>query len=70
MATHSPPTRRSSGACDRNGSFIRHEREFEDVLGDDPRLELVAATDAHEGPVYVGPEPAFLEEVKTPKERE
>ncbi len=70
MAPDAPVTRRSRRTRDRNSSFRQHGCEFEDVLGDDPRLELVAATDAHEGPVYVGPEPAFLEEVKTPKERE
>jgi gluconolactonase len=40
-------------------SFVTHERAFEDVLGDDPQLELVAETDAHEGPVYVAAEDAL-----------
>jgi len=33
--------------------FDVYDPEFEAVLGDDARLELVAETDAHEGPVYV-----------------
>jgi gluconolactonase len=37
-------------------AFIAHAAAFEDVLGSCPRLELVAACDAHEGPVYVADE--------------
>jgi len=33
--------------------FEVYDTEFEAVLGDDARLELVAETDAHEGPVYI-----------------
>src|SRR5215831_7621457 len=33
--------------------FEVYDPEFEAVLGDDARLELVAETDAHEGPVYI-----------------
>jgi len=33
--------------------FIIYSDEFLDVLGPDPRLEEVVATNAHEGPVYV-----------------
>src|SRR5215475_10344784 len=33
--------------------FEAYDPEFEAVLGDDARLELVAETDAHEGPVYI-----------------
>jgi gluconolactonase len=33
--------------------FEAYDAEFGAVLGDDPRLELVAETDAHEGPVYI-----------------
>ena len=36
--------------------FRAHDPRFEDVLGDDARLELVAEVDAHEGPVYVDDE--------------
>jgi gluconolactonase len=39
--------------------FVLHDPEFEDVLGDDPVLELVAETDAHEGPVYTADENAL-----------
>src|SRR5437773_1561900 len=40
-------------------AFEVYDRQFEEVLGDDPRLELVAETDAHEGPVYVPGEDAL-----------
>jgi gluconolactonase len=40
-------------------SFITHTPEFEAALGDEPRLELLAETDAHEGPVYVADEDAL-----------
>jgi gluconolactonase len=33
--------------------FEVYDIEFEAVLGDDARLQLVAETDAHEGPVYI-----------------
>ncbi len=33
--------------------FVIYSEEFLEVLGPEPRLELVVATDAHEGPVYV-----------------
>lgn len=39
--------------------FRTHDPRFDDVLGDDPRLELVAEVDAHEGPVYVAREHAL-----------
>jgi gluconolactonase len=39
--------------------FEVYDPEFEAVLGGDPRLELVAETDAHEGPVYVPGEDAL-----------
>ena len=39
--------------------FEAYDSEFEAVLGDDARLELVAETDAHEGPVYVPAEGAL-----------
>lgn len=35
------------------GPFVVYSEEFLSVLGDDPRLEELVATDAHEGPVYV-----------------
>jgi gluconolactonase len=40
-------------------AFEVHEREFEHVLGNEPRLAKVADTDAHEGPVYVRGEHAL-----------
>jgi gluconolactonase len=40
-------------------SFVTHAPEFEAVLGDEPRLELVAETDAHEGPIYAADEDAL-----------
>ena len=39
--------------------FRLHDDAFADVLGADPRLERVAAVDAHEGPVYVAAEDAL-----------
>jgi gluconolactonase len=39
--------------------FASHDPRFEDVLGDDPRLERVAEVDAHEGPVYAADEDAL-----------
>jgi gluconolactonase len=39
--------------------FVAHDARFQDVLGDEPRLELVVETDAHEGPVYVAEEHAL-----------
>ena len=39
--------------------FITHEVSFAEVLGDDPRLGLVARVDAHEGPVYAEDEDAL-----------
>jgi gluconolactonase len=40
-------------------AFRARDPRFEDVLGDAPRLELVAEVDAHEGPVYVAEEDAL-----------
>jgi sugar lactone lactonase YvrE len=39
--------------------FEVYDAEFEAVLGDGAHLELVAETDAHEGPVYVAGEDAL-----------
>jgi gluconolactonase len=39
--------------------FVVHAREFERVLGRDPRIVEVIATDAHEGPVYAPDEDAL-----------
>jgi gluconolactonase len=39
--------------------FVVHSREFERVLGADPRIVEVIATDAHEGPVYAPDEDAL-----------
>jgi gluconolactonase len=40
-------------------AFAAHDDAFLDVVGPAPRLELLAATDAHEGPVYVASEDAL-----------
>jgi len=40
-------------------SFVAHDARFAAVLGHEPTLELVVATDAHEGPVYVADEDAL-----------
>ena len=40
-------------------SFVVHDDAVLDVLGPDPRMERVIATDAHEGPVYVAGEDAL-----------
>lgn len=39
--------------------FRSHREDFAEVLGPDPRLEGIAAVDAHEGPVYVAEEDAL-----------
>ncbi len=39
--------------------FVVHAREFERVLGPDPRIVQAIATDAHEGPVYAADEDAL-----------
>ena len=44
---------------DATPGFEVYDREFEAVLGTEPRLVLVAETDAHEGPVYVPGEDAL-----------
>lgn len=41
-------------------AFVTHTREFAAVLGADPRLELVAEVDAHEGPVYLAGQDALF----------
>jgi gluconolactonase len=43
----------------QDAAFLAHAAEFEAVLGDDPRLRLVAEVDAHEGPVYFADEDAL-----------
>lgn len=43
----------------RTDAFVTHTPEFADVLGPDPRLVRIVATDAHEGPVYVPYEDAL-----------
>jgi gluconolactonase len=40
-------------------TFVGYDHEFEDVVGPHPWLELVAQTDAHEGPVYAADEHAL-----------
>jgi gluconolactonase len=42
-----------------DAAFAVNHREFNAVLGHEPRLERVAAVDAHEGPVYVADEDAL-----------
>ena len=46
-------------AVTRVSPFRSRDPRFDDVLGDEPRLELVAVVDAHEGPVYVAEEDAL-----------
>lgn len=43
----------------RPTAFVAHDERFEEVCGDQPRIVRVAATDAHEGPVYVPDEDAL-----------
>jgi gluconolactonase len=40
-------------------AFVPHDERFGSVLGDEPRLERLAETDAHEGPVYAPDEDAL-----------
>ena len=49
----------TSAAVAGRTTFRVHDPRFEDALGADPRLELVAEVDAHEGPVYVANEDAL-----------
>jgi sugar lactone lactonase YvrE len=44
---------------ERRGHFDAHAAAFAAVVGEAPRLELVARTDAHEGPFYVSDEDAL-----------
>jgi gluconolactonase len=44
---------------ERTSSFVAHDPRFADVMGPEPRLELAAETDAHEGPVYAADEDAL-----------
>jgi gluconolactonase len=53
-----PPTA-SVGAWAPPRGFTVHDRAFAAVLGDAARLEQVAVTDAHEGPVYAADEDAL-----------
>ena len=43
----------------RDPAFTAHAPEFEDIVGEVPRLSLVVETDAHEGPVYFADENAL-----------
>ena len=52
-----------------DAAFVSHDAAFAAVVGDAPRLERVAATDAHEGPVYV-PEEDALYFTSVPRERD
>src|ERR687887_2462133 len=47
------------GATASPVGFVVHAREFELLLGREPRIDLVIATDAHEGPVYAADEDAL-----------
>jgi len=40
-------------------AFVVRDPDFEAVLGDEPRLRLAVAVDAHEGPVYAADEDAL-----------
>jgi gluconolactonase len=42
-----------------NDHFISYSKEFDDVIGNDPRFYTVIETNAHEGPVYVKEENAL-----------
>jgi gluconolactonase len=42
-----------------DSAFAAYAPGFEAILGDEPRLELVAEVDAHEGPVYFADEDAL-----------
>ena len=49
--------------------FVAHHPTFAGVLGPEPRLELLAETDAHEGPVYAADEDAlYFTSVRRPGE--
>ena len=49
--------------------FVAHHPAFAGVLGPEPRLELLAETDAHEGPVYAADEDAlYFTSVRRPGE--
>jgi gluconolactonase len=50
----SPPAAHAAGSA-----FVTRDARFAPVLGDDPRLLRVVATDAHEGPVYLAAEDAL-----------
>lgn len=39
--------------------FIQHTDEFLDVIGSEPKRQVVIETDAHEGPVYIAEEQAL-----------
>ena len=43
----------------QEAAFVAHAPEFGDVVGDRPRLSLIAEVDAHEGPVYFADEDAL-----------
>jgi gluconolactonase len=43
----------------RHPAFVAHAPEFDEVIGDSPRLSLLAEVDAHEGPVYFADEDAL-----------
>ena len=46
-------TRTADRTIASRSAFVTHDGGFADVLGATPRLEQVAAVDAHEGPVYI-----------------
>ena len=48
-------------------AFAVYDRRFADVLGPEPRLAPVVATDAHEGPVYVAAEDALYFTTSRPR---
>jgi gluconolactonase len=59
MSEKSFPQGRPLHAGEPACPFIVYAEEFLEVLGSEPRLEKVVATDAHEGPVYVRGEGAL-----------
>jgi len=49
----------NSDSKTHNDHFISYSKEFDDVIGSDPRFYTVIETNAHEGPVYVKKENAL-----------
>ena len=43
----------------QEAAFVAHAPGFDEVVGDRPRLSLIAEVNAHEGPVYFADEDAL-----------